>query len=167
LECSYEEKTSHEKGIADKKESQTEKARKAREAGEKFRLAALGEYVKNKKQTTNKRLSLSSSSSPDDDDDDDENNNNENMENLEMPPTGKKSSTHHASLRNLANVAMERAQAKTLKEQNKKAKIDAWKEVKMQQLELDKQRLEIEKERASNDRLMMLQILDEIKKQKE
>jgi hypothetical protein len=163
LESSFEEKISYEKGLTEKKESQTEKARKAREAGELFRKAALGEYVRNKK--TNKRLSLSSSAT----DDDDNNlvyNNTKNDENF-VTPSGKKNVSHLASLRHLGNVAAERALAKTLKEENKKAKLEAWKEIKMKQVELEAQRIEMEKERMANDRLLLLQLFAEIKKQKE
>jgi hypothetical protein len=102
LESSFEEKTSYEKGLTEKKESQTEKARKAREAGELFRKAALGEYVRNKK-TSKKRLSLSSSAT-DDDDDNFVNDNTKNDENF-VTPSGKKNVSHLASLRHLGNVA--------------------------------------------------------------
>jgi hypothetical protein len=168
LECCYEEKTSHELGMNSKKVSQAEKARKAREAGETFRKAAFGEYVRNKKTTNKKkRVSISSSSPASDGEEEEEMKSDDEQEMFVTPARGEKRSVHHlASLRNLGGAAVERAQAKTLKEENKKAKIEAWKEIEQEKLALEKQRLDMEQQRRSDDHLLLLQILAEIQKNK-
>jgi hypothetical protein len=121
LESCYEEKSSHEDELNCKKESQAEKIRKSRAAGENFRKAALGEDVRNNKDhTKNKRVSISSSTPSDTEEADSD----ANIEEVFVTPKGRRSvgGGHLATLRNLGELAAERVQTKTLKNKTRKQK---------------------------------------------